>query len=223
MRIGLFGGTFNPIHMGHLLTAGEVKKSFSLDKFFFILSALPPHKKQGKVVDVKDRMEMLLHALNNHSGFSVSDVELKRKGPSYTIDTVVRFKSNYPEGTEFYLIMGLDAFLEIDTWKLYREFFDLIPIIVMARPDAEKQSRKTRLKRVEKFIKEKISDGYNYFQSDSHNFFLHDKKQPVFIFDVTPMDISSTKIRSLIKKGESIKSLVPEKVEKIIKTRGLYL
>ena len=119
--------------------------------------------------------------------------------------------------------MGLDAFLEIDTWKLYREFFDLIPIIVMARPDAEKQSRKTRLKRVEKFIKEKISDGYNYFQSDSHNFFLHDKKQPVFIFDVTPMDISSTKIRSLIKKGESIKSLVPEKVEKIIKTRGLYL
>ena len=94
MRIGLFGGTFNPIHMGHLLTAGEVKKSFSLDKFFFILSALPPHKKQGKVVDVKDRMEMLLHALNNHSGFSVSDVELKRKGPSYTIDTVIRFKSN---------------------------------------------------------------------------------------------------------------------------------
>jgi len=223
MRIGLFGGTFNPIHMGHLLTAGEVKESFSLDKIFFILSALPPHKKSGKVVDVKDRMEMLLHALNNHSGFSVSDVELKRKGLSYTIDTVIRFKSDYPEGTEFYLIMGLDAFLEIDTWKLYREFFDLIPIIVMARPDAEKQSRKTRLKRIEKFIKEKISDDYNYSQSDSHNFFLHDKKQPVFIFDVTPMDISSTKIRSLIKKGESIKSLVPEKVEKTIKTRGLYL
>ena len=88
MRIGLFGGTFNPIHMGHVQVAQKVHRSFSLDKMLFIPSALPPHKEPGDIVDVKDRLEMIHQALKPYPGFEISDVELKRPGPSYTIDTV---------------------------------------------------------------------------------------------------------------------------------------
>ncbi len=113
MRFGLFGGTFNPIHLGHLRAALEVKEGFELEEIFLIPAALPPHKIPGEVVDAGDRLHMLNLALEDTAGLSVSDVELKRSGPSYSIDTVNHFKSALPEKSEIYLVMGLDAFLEI--------------------------------------------------------------------------------------------------------------
>jgi nicotinate-nucleotide adenylyltransferase len=220
-RIGLFGGTFNPIHLGHIRVIREVKAEFGIDKIFIIPSALPPHKKPDGVVDAGDRMKMIQLAFSKYPNFEASDIELKRSGPSYTIDTVRHFKSILPENTELYLILGLDAFLEIDTWKSYMDFFLLIPFIVMARNVKGENGAISKWRNLDCYIKSRISSGYRY--STSRSCFLHDTKQPVFVFDVTPVDISSTEIRRRIKEGGTTQSLVPEIVEDFIKTKGLYL
>ncbi|MEA3416180.1 MAG: nicotinate-nucleotide adenylyltransferase [Thermodesulfobacteriota bacterium] len=225
MRIGLFGGTFNPIHNGHLKAIKEVQKGFSLDKSYLIPSAIPPHKEQGNLVDAKDRMEMICLAVATcpdlMESVTVSDVELKRKGPSYTIDTVCHFKSILPKDSRLYLILGLDAFLEIDTWKSYTDLFMLTSFIVIPRPGTGSADRSAFLKSIENCLKKSISYEYNY--SSAQSCYIHPDKQPVFFFDVNPIDISSTKIRKLINQGMSIKSLAPGKVEEFIKTKGLYL
>jgi nicotinate-nucleotide adenylyltransferase len=220
-RIGLFGGTFNPIHLGHVQVIQEVKKGFGLDKIFIIPSALPPHKAPQGLVKAGDRIEMIRRSFSNYPDFAVSDVELNRSGPSYTIDTVRYFKSIFPEADKLFLILGSDAFLEIDTWKSYKDLFLLIPFIVMFRGIQGKNGRMIGRKTVEDYLKSKISEGYNLSASQSS--YIHKKRQPVYVFNVTPIDISSTKIRNLIKNGSPIKSQVPEIVEAFIKSKGLYL
>ena len=225
MHIGLFGGTFNPIHNGHLKAVEEVQKGFSLDESYLIPSALPPHKEQKDLADAKNRMEMIHLAVAScpalMKSVTVSDVELKRSGPSYTIDTVCHFKSILPKDSRLYLILGLDAFLEIDTWKSYMDLFMLTSFIVIPRPGTGSSDRSIILKSIGNYLKKSISHGYNY--SFAQSCYIHSNKQPVFFFDVSPINISSTKIRKLINQGMSIKSLVPEKVEEFIKTKGLYL
>ncbi|MBU4209797.1 MAG: nicotinate (nicotinamide) nucleotide adenylyltransferase, partial [Proteobacteria bacterium] len=137
-HIGLFGGTFNPIHVGHLRAIQDVQNRFALDKCYLIPAALPPHKEPGDVVDAKYRLEMIRLAVSEYSdrlnSVIISDVELKRSGPSYTVDTVNHFKSILPYNSRLYFILGIDAFLEIDTWKSYSDLFYLTAFIVMARP-----------------------------------------------------------------------------------------
>ena len=220
VRIGLFGGTFNPIHMGHLQAAKDVQRFFALDKIYLIPSALPPHKAPNGVVDAEDRLEMIRLAIPSHPDIQVSDVELKRSGPSYTIDTVVHFKSSLPTENELFLIAGLDAFLEIDTWKSYTELIRLIPLIVMARPGIGNNACILEWKTIEEYLHSTISPDYIF--SETRECYLHPEKQPIFRFNGNPRDVSSTEIRTLIKKGASIKDLVPESVEEFIKAKGLY-
>ena len=221
MRIGLFGGTFNPFHLGHLKAALEVKKAFSLDQNYIIPSAIPPHKNNLGLVKAGDRREMIRQAVSNHPGLVVSDIELKRSGPSYTIDTVNHFKSTFSEGTRLYLIVGLDAFLEIDTWKSYHDLLRIIPFIVMERPDPKWKDSSRQRQVLEEFLKCRISKGYNF--SSSRFGYFHADKQPIFISKLRLLDISSSAIRELIKAGGSIQSLVPPKVESFIKSKGLYV
>ena len=220
MRIGLFGGTFNPIHFGHLRTTLEVKETFSLDKIYLIPSALPPHKSPEGVADAKNRYEMIKLAISIQADFVISDVELDRSGPSYSIDTVHHFQSILPKDTELYLIMGLDAFLEIDTWRAYQEFFDLVSFIVMIRPEESPGKKKRSHDSIEHILKTKISKDYSL--SVSQNCYAHKTKRPVYLADVTLLDISSTKIRQHIMQGKSIQFWVPESVATYIKTKGLY-
>ena len=220
-HIGLFGGTFNPIHLGHVRVIREVKSGFDLDEILIIPTALPPHKKSENVVAAKDRLEMIRLTFLNEPDYVISDVELKRSGPSYTIDTVRYFTAIMPEITRLYLIVGLDAFLEIDTWKSYKELFQLIPFIVMFRTLGTKDDQTSGSESVGHYLRSRISEGYTF--SALQSAYVHDKKQPVFVFDVSPVDISSTLIREYIKKGTSIKHLVPEIVEDFIKTKGLYI
>ncbi len=221
MRIGLFGGTYNPIHLGHLRAAVEVKEGFSLDEIYLIPCAIPPHKKSGHVAGAEERYEMTRIATSYTPGLSASNVELKRSGPSYTIDTVLHFKSDLPKETELYFILGLDAFLEIDTWKSYMDLFPLIPFIILTRPYAEHIDPSLRQQKIEDFIKSRISTEYKYDSSQSG--FIHLEMEPIFFFNVTPLEVSSSAIRSLIKKGRSIRFLVPDEVIDLIKTKGLYL
>lgn len=220
-RLGLFGGTFNPIHLGHVQVVREVKAGFDLDKILIIPSALPPHKKLNSVVAAEDRLEMIRLAFSNDPTFVISDIELKRSGPSYTIDTVRHFKSISPENTKLYFILGMDAFWEIDTWKSYDDLFDLIPFIVMSRPISGENRTQSEWKSLNNYLQSTISKGYTFSVSQSS--FIHIKKQPVCVFNVTPVDISSTTIRERIKEGRSIKQLVPEIIEEFIKAKGLYL
>ncbi len=220
-QIGLFGGTFNPVHLGHVQVIREVKSGFNLDEILIIPSALPPHKKQNTVVDAEDRLEMIRLAFLNDPDFVISEVELERTGLSYTIDTVRYFRSMLPESTKLYLIMGLDAFLEIDTWKSYKDLFLLIPFIVMSRTVGGKNEKTSRWEFIGNYLRSRISKGYAF--SASQSTYVHNKKQPIFVFDVSPVDISSTTIREYIKKGVPIKHLVPEIIEDYIKTKGLYL
>ena len=219
MRLGLFGGTFDPIHFGHLQAALEVKEGFDLDQIVLIPAAVPPHKTDRQVADAADRLRMAEMAVKGNSVFTVSDIELKRSGPSYSIDTIGHFKKTTPKDTEIFFISGLDAFLEIDTWQSYSDLLKRVVFIVIARPIFDCQDLSSRWKRLEDFLKSKISTKYKLSDSSC---FEHPEAQPIYTFDVTSLDISSTRIRERVKMGQSIEFLVPERVENYIKTRGLY-
>ena len=219
MRLGLFGGTFDPIHFGHLRAALEVKEGFDLDQIVLIPAAVPPHKTDRQVTDAADRLRMAQMAVEGNSVFTVSDIELKRSGPSYSIDTIGHFKTSSPEDTEIYFISGLDAFLEIDTWHSYADLLKQVVFIVIARPIFDCRDLSSHWKRLEDFLKSKISSKYKRSASSC---FEHPEAPPIYTFDVTSLDISSTRIRERIKVGHSIQFLVPQRVEDYIKTRGLY-
>ena len=220
-RIGLFGGTFNPIHRGHLHAAERVKKNFPLDKIYLIPSALPPHKIPENVAAATDRLEMIRLAIANFSYLEVSDVELTRSGPSYTIDTVSYYQTLFSYEADLYLMMGIDAFLEIETWKSYPDLFIQISFIIMSRPHQGSWKGFGNKKNIEDYLKVTISKNFCFCSSKSCYYFPN--KKPIFILDVDPLDISSTEIRSRIKQGKSIRSFVPIKVANFIKNKGLYL
>lgn len=217
---GLFGGTFNPVHTGHLRVAQEVLERFDLSRIFFIPSAIPPHKETIGLASAADRFEMISRAISTHPGFAVSDAEIKRKGRSYTIDTVRHFTNILQEGVSCYLMVGSDAFLEIDTWKAFESLFDHIPMIVMQRPGQETDFGSSLRDRVAEFLIARVADDYRF--DASRSVFEHPRKQPVFLFHVTSIDISSTRIRDLVRQGRSIRYLVPDSVNEYIQARGLY-
>lgn len=220
MRIGLFGGTFNPIHRGHLWAASEVKKRFNLDQISLIPAALPPHKAPGQVAKADDRLAMINLAVADFSGFTVSDVELNRSGPSYTIDTIRYFKQSLGEDARIYLIMGLDAFIEIHTWKSHQELLEQIAFIVIARPGEGYADARQGWEVLAAYLKSTLSVDYQFGAADAC--YTSKGKQPIYIRDVQALNISSTKIREKVKKKQSIEGLVPPGVAGYIRLKGLY-
>jgi nicotinate-nucleotide adenylyltransferase len=221
MRIGLFGGTFNPIHFGHLRAALEVRDAFPLDQCYLIPAAIPPHKRSKDLVAADARLDMIQMAIDGIAGMVVSDIELKRPGPSYTIDTVEILRGRLPRMCELYWILGLDAFLEIHTWKSYRKLLKTIPFIVTARPGAGEPAVESGRRVLADYLNLRMSAGYTY--SDIRGAFVHPCMPAVFVQNVTLIDVSSTKIRELVRAGRSINFLVPAGVEALIRNRGLYL
>ncbi len=220
MRIGLFGGTFNPIHRGHLWAASEVIKRFNLDQIFLIPAASPPHKTPGLVAKADDRLKMINLAIADFSGLTVSDVELNRPGLSYTIDTIRHFKYSLVKDARIYLIMGLDAFLEIHTWKSHQDLLQEIAFIVMARPDDNYADAQQGWRILETYLKSTLSsDGQ--FDAEQACYTLAGK-QTVYVCDIKALDISSTKIREMIKKEQNIENFVPPVVADYIRLKGLY-
>ena len=175
----------------------------------------------GDVADAADRLHMLNQALEDSPGLTISDVELKRSGPSYTIDTVQHFKHTLPDQSRIYLIMGMDAFLEIDTWKSYDELLLQIPFIIINRPKSGSAVSDSGWKFMENFLASKISADYVF--SESQSCYRAQNKQPIYVFEVTSLDISSTRVRNLSNTGRSIEYLVPQKVAEFINSKGLYL
>ena len=211
-KIGLFGGTFNPIHYGHLRAAEEIHQLFALEQVVFIPASYPPHKKK---VDshASLRLEMVRLAIEGNKHFSVSDVELHRPGKSYSIETIRFFRDKFGPQASLYFIVGLDAFLEIDTWKDYAALFELCHFVVMSRPGLEKKFSPEHLpvELAPDFCYDKRKCGYVYRSG-----FL------VFPREITALDISSTEIRKSFREGRSIKYLLPLPVENYIRSCKIY-
>ncbi len=212
-RFGLFGGTFNPIHLGHLRAGIEIREAFSLDRVLFIPTAIPPHKKTRNLLPFAYRLKMVRLAIAGYPFFKASDVEKKRKGKSYSIQTLRFFNRTYGSQAELYFIVGMDAFLEINTWKNYHDLFGLSHFVVMDRPGY-------RRSHVKEFLQQEISSEIIFYPGE--NRFLLPWGFSVFLFPITLMDISSTRIRTLRQKKQSIRYLLPYEVEDYIEEKNFY-
>jgi len=133
MKIGILGGTFNPIHIGHLILAEEAREKLGLDKIIFVPTYLPPHKDSSDIASAKERYTMIKLAIKTNKYFSVSDVEIKRDGRSYTIDTIKEFRKRYPND-ELYFITGSDLLKYLDEWKDLNEIIKMVKFVVATRP-----------------------------------------------------------------------------------------
>ena len=133
MKIGILGGTFNPIHIGHLILAEEVREKIGLDKIIFVPTHLPPHKDNSDVAPAADRYKMIKSAIAKNKYFSVSDIEIKRSGRSYTIETIKELKNKYPRD-ELYFITGSDLLKYLKEWKDLAEILEMVKFIVATRP-----------------------------------------------------------------------------------------
>ena len=213
MRIGIFGGTFNPIHLGHLRAAEEIRERFDLERIIFIAAAVPPHKEVESGIPGEHRMEMVRVAISGNPYFSPSDIELKRPGKSYSIGTIQFLKEQYGSDSDMFFILGMDAFLEIGTWKSFQELFSLCHFIVMTRPGFDKPFSAT-------ILPPEIADAFVYDEGGDR--FIHRDGYLIYLQGVTFLDISSTKIREEVRKGRSVRYLLPREVERYIKRHHFY-
>jgi len=213
MKIGLFGGTFDPIHWGHLRNAEEVREAFFLDRLLFIPAGKPPHKKRPAATSARDRLEMVRLAIARNRGFALSAVELSRPGKSYSIHTVRDFARTKGTKDSLYFILGFDAFLDIGSWKDFREIFQLCNFIVTSRPGSGNSLSLSRMP---------VAVRRLFCYDPKRNFYRHESGTKLSFFKLTDIAISASDIRNRVKQGKSIRYLVPLEVETYIKKRGLY-
>jgi len=212
MKIGLFGGTFDPVHLGHLRVAEEIREQFGLEKIIFIPAHLPPHKKNA-VAQADHRYEMVRMAIADNPYFAVSNIELRRQGNSYSFDTIGHFSREYGPDGELFFIMGVDAFREIHTWKQYPEFFSLCNFVVMSRPGSyEPEPEKN------------IPGDFAAMCTFNHEgrFYEHQSGRRTYFCRISLLDISSTGVRQAVREGRSVKYLVPDSVAGYILRHNLY-
>jgi nicotinate-nucleotide adenylyltransferase len=192
------GGTFDPIHYGHLVAAEMARNEFELEKVIFIPTGNPPHKVGREIASAEFRFQMVKLATEDNLSFAVSRIEIERLGHSYTVETLRALHSLYPDYV-IYFITGSDAFREIFTWKDAEEILRLSHFIGASRPGFDTTD----------FLKE-LKAEYPEFVERMH------------LLEVPALAISSTDIRSRVKKGQSIRYLLPEPVRLYIKEEGLY-
>lgn len=193
--IGIMGGSFDPIHFGHLLAATCAADEFKLERVFFVPAAIPPHKRDLNLASEKDRLQMALLATADNPSFEVSDVEISRGGVSYTIDTLRYFKDKYPDH-RIYFITGADTIPEIHSWRSPKELLELAHFIVALRP------------------------GYT-FEGLDREFYKQYIERIVFM-EMPVMGISSTEIRRRVREGKTIRYQVHPAVLEYICEHRLY-
>jgi len=212
MKIGILGGTFNPIHIAHLRIAEEARDRFALDRVIFIPAATPPHKPQVGELSFASRLEMVRLAVADNSRFGVSDMEGVRGGHSYSIDTLRALHHQYPDD-ELFFIVGADSFSDISTWREYAAIFALCNVVCVQRPGST-------IKSLAKALPVAIVGEFCYNETAKR--LGHSSGHGVYALDGVLLDISSSHIRSLTRGGRSIRYLVPDAVEHYIKGQRLY-
>lgn len=197
MRIGIFGGTFNPVHNGHINLVNRICEKVSLDMIYVIPTKIPPHKIAPQLASGDDRLNMLKLAFEDNPLVKVSDYELLNKGKSYTIFTLLHIKEKFPDA-ELFLLMGSDMFVTLHEWKRYKEIYTLAHIVVVSRNSEDKD------------------DICSYMP------FAEQDGAECIVIDIEPMDISSTAIRTMIAEGQDFSCYLPKKVVEYIGSFNLY-
>ncbi len=208
-RWGIFGGTFDPIHLGHLRAAEEVYEALALEKIIFIPAGSPPHKHRPDLSPFPFRYQMVKLAIEGVPHFEVSEIEAKLKGPSYSLLTLQELERRFPR-VEFFFILGLDAFLEFETWYHYQELPRITHLVVIPRGPGGSGEFDIKTKAL--FPEAEKKEGI----------WLIPKGRTLRFVSVTRFDISATAIRKLVRRKCSIRFLVPDRVRSFILENDLY-
>ena len=195
-KIGIVGGTFNPIHLAHLYIAYEAKNQLNLDKIIFMPAGSPPHKKSEEVLEASLRYNMVYEAIKNYEDFEISNYEISKEGYSYTYETLENFKS---KDNELYFITGADCLMDIEKWKNPEEIFKLSKLAVFNRPGYSNENLRIQ--------KDKIEQRFN---------------TRIEILDIMNLEISSSMIRKRIKEGKRVDFFLPKEVLNFIKENNIY-
>jgi nicotinate-nucleotide adenylyltransferase len=212
--IGLFGGTFDPIHCGHLRAAAEVRRKARLDRILFVPSYTPPHKVSGTGASAADRLRMVELACRRRSGFEPSAIEVEAGEKSYSILTLRKLRARAPEARLFF-ILGVDAFLEIGTWREYRRVLQECLFIVTGRPGFD-------LERAREVLGGRLRDSIDRFPAGAVAGGTLPPETRVFLLPIRALDVSSTVVRERVRRGRPLKGLVPEAVAAYIRRHRLY-
>jgi len=197
-RVGVFGGTFDPIHIGHLAAAQEAAETLRLDRVFFVPNGRPPHKQSLAVSEVADRVAMMTRAIADNPLFALSLIEVERPGMSYLLDTLRQFRNELQTGTEIYCLVGCDALRDLHSWHLPEQLLAEFQLVVLDRPSAQT---------------------VDWASVEQHFPDIHRQIQMVH---VAQLQISSEEIRARMAEARSIRYYVPDSVYTYIQQRGLY-
>ena len=210
MTLGVLGGTFDPIHLGHVAAGVAAQQALSLESIVLVPSRIPPHRSDPVTASGDHRLAMAQLAAADRPGWSASRIELDREGPSYTFDTLVALQKD-AAGAQIFFIIGTDAFAEIATWSRYPTVLDLAHFVVVSRPGITLDSLRDRVPSA--FPSAALSTGGRDASA----------KTRVILVEAHTPDVSSTDIRRRARAGESLAGLVPESVAHYIRTHRLYL
>lgn len=210
--VGILGGTFNPIHFGHLRMAQELTEALHLDTVRFIPAASPPHKDMP-AISAEQRLAMVKLAIAGNETFTVDDRELHRSGASYTLDTLHSLRQELGADASITLFMGSDAFTQFDTWHRWQEIINLCHIALVQRPQLRGHNQRLS-KTLETFL-------HNHYSENSDE--LHTQPSGLITMrQITALDISSTAIREAMQHGHSVRYLMPDCVINYIESNQLY-
>ncbi|BCJ88559.1 nicotinate-nucleotide adenylyltransferase [Effusibacillus dendaii] len=198
MKIGLFGGTFDPIHIGHMVAARVALEALGLNRVIFIPTGFPPHKMGVSVTPAEKRLQMVVLAAGYDPVFSVSDWELTQQGPSYTVDTLTHYRSEYP-ADELYFIMGADMLHDFPNWRQPDKILQLARLVGMARPGFD-------LDKCQALLQKEIPGS----------------EERVYFVDMPGLEISSTWLRERIRNRQAVDFLIPDRVIHFIEENRLY-
>ncbi|SPJ15174.1 putative nicotinate-nucleotide adenylyltransferase [Syntrophobacter sp. SbD2] len=212
LRLGVFGGTFDPVHLGHLRAAQEALDILGLDEMLFVPVAVAPHKPARQILLFENRWRMLQLALAGNARFRLSDLEKRMPGKSYTVHSLKQLREENP-GAELFFLVGSDAFFEMDTWYEFKGIFRLAGIVVLCRSECCENE-------ILQFVSKRVSELYRIVPENRE--IRHPVLCSVYSIANTRMDISSTRIRELASEGRSVRYLVPDNVWSYIAENGLY-
>ena len=218
MEVGLFGGTFNPIHNGHLSIARQAQEALGLERILFIPTGDPPHKPGTNLAPAEDRLEMVRLALQSEPKFSFSDIEVRRPGKSYSIDTVRTLQQVYGPTAHFSFLIGIDAFLDVPAWRHPETLLTLCSFVVISRPGTSFRSL-GRLSLLPPLPLEALRD---LDEGRIRRFDVPVGRQQLTCLQLPPCDISASDIRARIRQGRSPANLLPPPVESYILHHHLY-
>jgi nicotinate-nucleotide adenylyltransferase len=209
-RVAVLGGSFNPIHYGHLLLADDVLEQLGLDRVLFVPAGLPPHKPAGQLAPAADRLEMVRLAIGGHPRFTVSDLEVRRPGPSYTVDTLQALAAG---GDALFLVIGSETFLDLLTWREPRRVASLARLVVVPRTGSAFDPESTA---VQKVLREIGAEG-GFVQAAAPP-----PARGVLLVRAASLPLSASELRQRVREGRSLAFRLPPAVIEYLHTRGLY-